>query len=159
MRSMVIYDSWYGDTRRVAEEIARAIAQTTGVDAALVEVDRAGIGRVHDYDLLVLGTPNHFGGPTRKIRQLVRDLEDLGPFPGKIALFDTCYAADVGKATGKLVDLLRTVRPPGGAAPARLSVIVEATRGPVRPGELARAHAFGVEVAQSVPIARIVVPA
>ena len=159
MRSMIIYDSWYGDTRRVAEEIARAIAQTTGVDAAVVEVDRAGIGRVHEYDLLVLGTPNHFGGPTRKMRQLVREMEGLGPFPGRIALFDTCYAADTGKATAKLAELARDLQPKGAPPLARLSVLVEATRGPLRPGELAKAHAFGVEIARSVPIDRVAVPA
>ncbi len=156
---MVVYDSWYGDTRRVAEEIARAVAHTTGVDPMVVEVGHAPIARMREYDLLVIGTPTHFGGPTRKIRTLVRDLAAAGPYAGALAIFDTCFAADVGMASGKVAELFRDVRPAGAPPPSRLSVIVEATRGPIRPGELARAHAFGVEIARAVPIPRIAIPA
>jgi len=158
-RSIVIYDSWYGDTRRVAEEIARGIATTTGVDPAVVEVDHAGVASARELELIVLGSPNHFGGPTRKMRQLVRDLGAGGPIAGTIAVFDTCFREEAGKAAAKLAKLVESVPSAHARPPPQLSITVEGTRGPIPPGELVRAHEFGVALAQSLLRPLLAVPA
>ncbi|MCI4361033.1 MAG: hypothetical protein L3J91_04960 [Thermoplasmata archaeon] len=151
MRSLIIYDSWYGDTRRVAEEIARGIAVVSGVDPGVVEVDLAGLGRIGELDLLVLGTPNHFGGPTRKVRHLARSLARVGPFTAALAVFDTCFAEESGKASAKLAEMLATATgtPLGPERPR--SFVVGAAHGPLPTGELVRAREFGAGLARTVP--------
>ena len=124
----------------------------------MVEVDHAAPAEVRAADLVVLGTPNHFGGPTRKMLAFVRELRDIAPLAGTVAVFDTCFAEEAGKAVGKLAGMLGSLAAPGRPAPSQLSILVEGTRGPLRAGELARAHAFGGDLAKLVRGGRIAVP-
>lgn len=159
MRAYVVYDSWYGDTRRIAQEIARGIAERTGTDPAVVEVDHAAPPLAASADLLVVGTPNHFGGPTRKVRQFVRDLRVSGTLRGTLAVFDTCFEGEAGKAAHKLALLLVELQGHEGTAPSEISTLVEGTRGPLRSGELERAHVFGAELARAIRRVPVVVAA
>src|SRR5579884_2522670 len=59
MRSLVVYDSWFGNTRRVAEEIAGGLAQAGEVE--VVSVDEP-LPPLADVDLLVVGAPTHVHG-------------------------------------------------------------------------------------------------
>ena len=52
MRSLVVYESWFGNTRRIAEEIADALAHEGEVD--LVHVDEP-LPPLEDVDLIVVG--------------------------------------------------------------------------------------------------------
>ena len=159
MRVIVVYDSWYGDTRKVAEEIARGIAATLGVDPAVVEVDHAVPAGLRAADLVVVGTPNHFGGPTRKILLLVRGLRAGGRLGGMVAVFDTCFAGEAGKAAEKLARRFEDLQGPGVPPPSELSCLVDGMRGPVHDGELVRARQYGVDLALLLRRTRIAVPA
>lgn len=156
MRAIIIYDSWYGDTRRVAEEIGRGLAEATGEDPAVVEVGEAAVEGVRRCDLVVIGTPNHFGRATRKTRELLRVLKESGATNARFAAFDTCFEADTGKASGELARLAQLLVAPTAPVPPTLSTVVDATRGPLRAGELERARRFGAELARalgpSVPV-------
>ena len=63
MRSLVVYESWFGNTRRIAEEIAAALAQEGEVD--LVTVDEP-LPPLEVVDLLVVGAPTHIHGLSSK---------------------------------------------------------------------------------------------
>jgi flavorubredoxin len=159
MRAMVIYDSWYGGTRRIAQEIARGLAETLGTDPAVVDVDHVSVANATSADVLVVGTPNHFGGPTRKIRQLARELRAEGPPRGTLVAFDTCFAGEAGKAAHKLAILLAEIGPVDALVPAEFSAVVDGTRGPLRAGELERAHGYGVHLAHLLQRAPVPLPA
>jgi len=146
MRAIVVYDTWYGDTRRVAEEIARGLAEALHVDPAVLEVGHTSVAVARSADLLVVGTPNHFGGPTRGIRQFVRDVTAAGPVPGAIAVFDTCFAGESGKVAEKLGRMIAGPAARDSPAPPALSLLVDGTRGPLHAGELARARAWGLKL-------------
>ena len=63
MRSLVVYESWFGNTRRIAEEMAAALAHEGEVD--LVTVDEP-LPPLEDVDLLVVGAPTHIHGLSSK---------------------------------------------------------------------------------------------
>jgi hypothetical protein len=63
MRAVVVYESMYGNTRRVAEAIARGLAGRAEV--AVVPVAEAGGGAVAGADLVVVGGPTHAHGMSR----------------------------------------------------------------------------------------------
>ena len=63
MRSLVVYESWFGNTRRIAEEIADALAREGQVD--LVSVDEP-LPPLEEVDLLVVGAPTHVHGLSSK---------------------------------------------------------------------------------------------
>ena len=59
MRSLVVYESWFGNTRRVAEEIADALAVEGEVD--VLSVDDL-LPPLDGIDVIVLGAPTHVHG-------------------------------------------------------------------------------------------------
>src|ERR1700760_3527820 len=59
MKSLVVYESWFGNTRRLAETIAAALRDEGDVE--LVSVDDPLPSLLH-VDLIVLGAPTHVHG-------------------------------------------------------------------------------------------------
>ena len=77
-KGIVVYDSFTGNTKKVAEAIASANK------FKIVKVDDAP-RNLKKYNLLVLGTLNIRGGPTPKINNFLKDVIP----PEKFALFLT----------------------------------------------------------------------
>lgn len=63
MRTLIVYESMYGNTHTVAEAIARGIAPTGAV--ATIPVSQASQEDVSAYDLLIVGGPTHVHGMSR----------------------------------------------------------------------------------------------
>src|SRR5512142_2782486 len=59
MKALVVYESWFGNTRRIAEEVAAALGEEGEVD--VVSVDDP-LPSLHGVDLIVLGAPTHVHG-------------------------------------------------------------------------------------------------
>jgi hypothetical protein len=106
MRALVVYESMYGNTRKVAQAIAEGIAER--LEVKLIEVGDAAPQIPDDVDLVVLGGPTHAHGmstpgtredaATRFTKPLVSDgigmrewLDALRPPMRKVraAAFDT----------------------------------------------------------------------
>jgi hypothetical protein len=62
MRALVVYESMYGDTKRVADAIADGLARHLPVET--VEVSLAPLSIESNIDLLVVGGPTHVHGMT-----------------------------------------------------------------------------------------------
>jgi hypothetical protein len=62
MRALVVYESMFGNTRKIAEAIAVGVGEHMTVQ--LVEVSRAAARLDPDVDLLVVGGPTHARGMT-----------------------------------------------------------------------------------------------
>jgi hypothetical protein len=63
MRTLVVYESMFGNTRHVAEAIARGIATSGEVKA--VPTSHAHEEDLSEYDLVVVGGPTHAHGMSR----------------------------------------------------------------------------------------------
>lgn len=71
MRALVVYESMFGNTRRVAEEVARALGAATQVRVA--HADDVAPEDVADVDLVVFGAPTHaWGLPRARTRRAAR---------------------------------------------------------------------------------------
>ena len=159
MRALVVFESMFGNTERVARAVAEGL--TPYADAEVVEVGVAPARSGADVDLVVVGGPTHAFGMSRErtradaARQaggpLVSDgvgvREWLSALPASsgvpAAAFDTRvnvrgFPGSAGRAAA------RRLRRAGYrliAAPA--SFYVEGTPGPLADGELDRARRFG----------------
>jgi flavodoxin len=87
-RVIVIYESKYGNTKRVAETIIEGINEIEGIEAVLKEPEHVEPAEVLDYDVILIGSPNHIGGPTRGIKKFIDKL-------GKIGLEEKMHACNV----------------------------------------------------------------
>ena len=143
--AVVIYDSKYGNTKTVAESIAEGLREGGVADVLVLRVDAAKPEALDAYDALVIGSPNHIGGATRRIKKLITD---LGKLQGKlVAVFDTYMGKDSEKAVGKMLKRLGDAAPGLEAITPGLSVLVNGLTGPIADGELAKSKAFGKTVA------------
>jgi flavodoxin len=89
MKTLVIYDSQFGNTERLAE----VIAQRLGADAPLWAADGAAKAalELRDWELLVIGAPtqNHTVSPT--MRALLQGLPHGALKDAHVAVLDTRY--------------------------------------------------------------------
>lgn len=65
MRAVVIYESMFGNTRRIAEAIGQGIRQAAGGDVVVVNVGRLDAETIAGANLLVVGGPTHVHGMSR----------------------------------------------------------------------------------------------
>jgi hypothetical protein len=66
MKAVVVYESMYGNTHLVADEIARGLREGSVDDVTVVPVDDASQQVVADADLLLVGGPTHVHGMSRE---------------------------------------------------------------------------------------------
>jgi len=71
LKFIVVYDSWSGNTRLIAEEMAGVL------NCPAVAVDDVHECVMSDYDLIVVGSPVHSGMPTSKIDDFLAGLESV----------------------------------------------------------------------------------
>jgi flavodoxin len=88
-KSIVVYDSWSGNTRFIAEAIAEKLM------CPAVHVDQINEYVMDDFDLIVIGSPVHGGMPTGKIEKFLSEL----PKPRMSAVFVTFGAPLFGPLT------------------------------------------------------------
>lgn len=140
MRTLVVYDSIFGNTARIAEAIGGALAGNIKV----MPVGEAVISEFEALDLLIIGSPTHGGKATPAILELIGNLPSSVLVSLKVAAFDTRLTAKwvtiFGYAASQLAGKLKT-------AGARLlgppeAFFVKGKEGPLKEGELERAAAW-----------------
>lgn len=99
---IVVYESKYGNTKLVGEKIIEGMNEVGGIEAVLSEPKEVDLNKIVEYDAILIGSPNHFGGPTRGIKKFIDKLGKL-PLEGKMfAVFDTYIGGDFEKAVKKM---------------------------------------------------------
>jgi menaquinone-dependent protoporphyrinogen IX oxidase len=76
MKVLIIYDSKYGSTKIVAENILNGIKQVEGIDTAIYYAKEVDPQIITSYDALVIGAPNHMANPSRTMKKFVEKLAE-----------------------------------------------------------------------------------
>lgn len=150
MKSLIIYDSAYGNTAIIAHAVKRALDEQG--DVAVCLVGSVQFDMFDGVDLLVVGSPTQGGQPTRAMLDFVRDIPNAQVKKLRVAAFDTRYAEKEhglglkllmrisGYAAPKMADTLRTK---GGILIGNPEgFIVTDKEGPLARDELNRAIAW-----------------
>ena len=148
LKALVVYDSMYGNTEKIALSIGGAI---TG-DVRVIHVNEANPPELESVSLLIVGSPTQGFRPTKPVQTLIKNLAGETLKDITVAAFDTRFAeSDVGTALRLLIKM------GGYAAPhiakelkkkgVNLTVppegfIVKGKEGPLKEGELERAAAW-----------------
>lgn len=143
MRALVVYDSQYGNTERIAQAIGEAIG------SPVVRVSSVSPSDLKEYDLLIVGSPTHGGWYTPEVRSLLEALPHLGG--SKVAAFDTRTASiwnrllPFGYAAPRIA---RKLEGSGGSLVALPEgFVVLGIEGPLKDGELERAASWARGIA------------
>ena len=138
MHALVVYDSQFGNTERIAAAIADTL-RTTG-EVWLAHVDSAHPLDLEGVDLLMLGCPTQGWRPTVAMQALLANLTPQQLHGRAVACFDTRFQKPrwmTGSAARRMAGSLRHMGITLLAPPE--SFYVEGTEGPLVTGELSRA--------------------
>ena len=150
MNSLIIYDSLYGNTEKIAMVMGEAIR------AKVISVNEASNEDFKDLDLLIVGSPTHGGRAKPSLQVFLDQIPENALKNIKIAVFDTRFLEKdlnfalrlliktFGYAAPKMADLLKNrggeliVQPEG--------FIVIKKEGPLKEGELERAKTWAKQI-------------
>ncbi|WP_053207917.1 flavodoxin family protein [Jiangella muralis] len=164
MRALVVFESMFGNTQKIAEAIADGLSVTMTVDT--LEVGSAG-SSLDGVDLLVVGGPTHAfglsrrstranaaekapGGVVSKATGLREWLAEVHADGAMVATFDT--KADKPRLPGSAAHAARRLLRRRGYRPvaAAASFFVTGTTGPLADGEEERARRWGEQLGLAV---------
>jgi flavodoxin len=137
MKTLVVYDSVYGNTAEIAKSIGAAI----GSEAKVIKAAEAGTADLEAVKLLIAGSPTYGGRPTPGLKTFLDKIQSGSLKNVNIAAFDTRAAQKwvkvFGYAAGKIE---KTLTGNGGNAVVKPEgFFVSGTKGPLIDGELKRA--------------------
>jgi flavorubredoxin len=147
---IVVYESKYGNTKLVAETIIEGMRQVKGVEAFLSEVKEVDISKIPSYDAILVGSPNHIGGPTRGIKKFIDKLGKLNLGEKRFAVFDTYLGKDFEKAVKKMEKRINEKAPGLKMIASGLSIRVQGMEGPIAEGELPKCKEFGKKLSNQI---------
>jgi len=143
MKTLIVYDSVYGNTEKIAKAIGDAI---TG-EVKILRGGEVNPFELKTSDLLIVGSPTQGGRPTLAIQEFLRILEPV--IKGiSVAAFDTRLSTRLvgifGYAAVRIADSLKRnggtlIAPPEG-------FFVKGKEGPLKGGELERAAGWAKEI-------------
>lgn len=155
MKTLIVFDSYFGNTEKVAQAIGAALAGQA--DVQVVKIDEADAAHLDDVQQLIVGSPTRQFRHTRAVRGFLQAMP-AGALQGKqVAAFDTRIdLADIHSAVGRFFvgtfgyaahPIAQALQKKGGklvAAPE--GFLVTGSEGPLKPGELERAAIWAGQI-------------
>ncbi len=138
----ICYVSKFGNTKIVAEAVAQEMRQAGGAEVAVTELRRVRMEDLTTFDMILIGGPMHFGGPTRRVTKFIEDLARRNVSGKSVAVFDTYLATDFEKSVKAMEEQIRTIAPGLKIIAPGLSIRVADIKGPIVEGELAKCKGF-----------------
>jgi len=137
MKALIVYDSVYGNTEKIARAIAEFI--TPSYEVKVLQAGEADPSELESTDLLIVGSPTHGGRPTPAVQGLLNKVLKLQGI--NVAAFDTRTQAKIarvfGNAAGRIARNLE--KKDGKLIASPEGFFVTGTKGPLKDGELERA--------------------
>ncbi len=147
MKTLIVYDSVYGNTEKIAQSIGNAISGDT-------RVLRAGEVKLHELestDFLIVGSPTYAGRPTQPVKDFLSGIPKSLLKDISVAAFDTRMSIKIAKffghAANKIAKIL--VARGGNLALPPEGFLVKDKEGPLYEGEEIRAAGWAREVIKS----------
>jgi len=147
---LVAFDTKYGNTKIVAEKIAEGMKEVEGIDVTLCNMKEVDFKIIEEYDAILMGCPNHFGGPTRTAKKFIDRFEKLDLKGKVIAVFDTYMKKDFEKAVEKMEEKINEKIPGSKLVTPGLSIEVKGTKGPILEEEFPKTKEFGKQIATQI---------
>ena len=158
MKALVIYDSVFGNTEKIARSIGETLSSQA--DVRVIKVTDAAAQELQGLDYLFVGSPTRAFSPTPAAKEFLKSIPRHALEGAKVAAFDT--RADLQEVNSRFLNIMvkffgyaadpiskrlaqkggRVIQPPEG-------FFVKGTEGPLADGELERAAAWAQQVVQS----------
>jgi flavodoxin I len=139
MKALIVYDSLYGNTEKIARAIAGVL--TSSGEVKVLRASEVNPSELASLDLLIIGSPTQGGSPTKATLEFLSKLPETAVKGVKVAAFDTRLSTKLvgifGYAAGKIADGLK--RKGGNLILSPEPFFVKGREGSLKEGELERA--------------------
>jgi flavodoxin len=131
-RAIVIYDTKFGNTEKIARALARGM-EKQGVKVDCVKPDGVDVDKLVEYDFLAIGGPTHAFRVSKPMKAFLERLKSVDLKGKKAFAFDTKLKSRLAGSAGKgiektLIGLGMSIVKP------HLSAIVRRSKGPLEEG-------------------------
>jgi NAD(P)H dehydrogenase (quinone) len=104
IRVLVLYDSWGGNTEKMALAVMEGIAEVEEVEAVLKKVDDVNLDDLEGADGIIVGSPTFYGLMSGKLKALFdKSVKIHGKLAGKVG---GAFTSSGGNASGAETTLL-----------------------------------------------------
>jgi flavodoxin len=160
MKALVIYDSQFGNTKKIAQAIAEGLSSEGEVEARHIRDVQA--DELRGLGVLILGSPTQRFRPTERTKEFIKAIERDVLSNTKVAAFDTRLTEEEIEKTGILAFFVRifgyAAKPIGDRLVKKGGILilppegfcVDGIEGPLLEGELDRARSWGEEINHAV---------
>ena len=147
---LILYDTQFGNTRKLALEIATGIQHQEGVTAKVANGDGLDTEDLTNYDGVLFGGPTRAFRPTRGAMNTIERAAEIG-LQGKIvSTFGTYMVGKQSRGVKSMDKKLRKLAQNSKVISPGFSAKVEGVRGPIVAEEIPKAHDFGKAFAEEV---------
>ena len=150
MRVLIVYATKYGNTEKVAKLIGEGISSVEGNEVIVKNVKDVKLKEGASYDLILIGSPNHFGKHVGSIKKFIDKFPNSQLKVNAYAVFDTYILTDFEKAVKKMEAQFNKVMPDLQKVSPGLSIKVEGkgtSKGPITSEDLPKCKDFGIKLA------------
>ncbi|MFC1687556.1 flavodoxin family protein [Patescibacteria group bacterium] len=154
MKTLVIYDSMFGNTKKIAQ----AIGESFGNGAQVFHISKTKSDDLTSADMLIIGSPTHGGQPSQKMKEFLNTIAPNSLNGIKTAAFDTGISVDgqkhfmrfiirfFGYAAKRLAKILKSK---GANIVSAETFFVLGKEGPLKDGELDRATEWAKDISNN----------
>jgi flavodoxin len=155
LKTLIVYDSVFGNTAKIAQAIGQAVSDTLGAlgDVQTLQISQVTAESLPGLDVLILGSPTRGFRPTEAVTKLLNSLPKNYLAGIRVVAFDTRIELEtidsgfarfiVDKGGYAASTIAKTLEKKGGTrlAPPE-GFLVTGEQGPLKDGELERAAAW-----------------
>jgi flavodoxin len=146
MKTIVIYDSMFGNTEKVAGALASGMREQ-GIEVDCVRANTADVGALGAYDMIIIGGPTHGRGLSQTMKTFMNQLNEADVKDKKAFAFDTKLKSRLAGSAAKGIEQrmeqngMKVVMP-------HVSAIVRGREGPLHEGTEGQFKQTGTELAR-----------
>ncbi len=146
MKALVVYESTWGNTEKIAQAIAAGLAGGTRA----LPLKAAGAEELDKIDVLVIGSPVINGRPSPSMQTYLQSVKRETAAKLKVAAFDTRLKSRLATMFGNAASRMSAQFQELGSKPIARpeGFIVKGQKGPLADGEVERATRWGEELAR-----------
>jgi flavodoxin len=147
-RVVVIYDTKFGNTEKVARALAEGMKEQR-VTVDCLKIDEVDTSKLDDYDLLAIGGPTHTFGLSKPMKDFLKKLENVKVSGKKAFAFDTKFKPRLAGSAGKGIE--KKLKKLGmSIVKSHFSAIVKGGKGPLEDGAEETFKQIGADITKSL---------
>lgn len=145
-KAIVVYDTRFGNTEKIAKEITVGIEEQ-GIAVTCLNIEAVDPETLREYDFLAIGGPTHMFGISKPMKEFLEKLEHVDLHDKKAFAFDTKFGSRFAGSAAKGIEQ-RLKKFGMNIVRSRSSAIVKGGEGPLEENMEETFRNIGAEIAK-----------